>query len=312
MTGGLVVAVCTNRLHDLGARWKHNIALLRGGEFLVLLDATEDHRARELATRIRASGGEMLCHGERRGLSAARNSVLDARPDHHVLFIDDDVLLSPEAVASVRLASAEGAAVVGARLVPPDGMTSWPWFFTEGQMHLVGWHSPVGQVKTWGAFMAIDAAFAHRHGLRFDPRLGRTGRRLESGDDTSFVAAMKQAGAHEVVLPNPVVHDVDVTRLTLRYLVYRSYWQGRSERRRLQALAGLLKEWRRHRSGQRIAILAPLYAAAVAAGIAHEVLDPSARRSGAGNGVSEAKAGVRTKAVGRPPELGTASSEKSL
>jgi len=273
----LVVAVCTSRLADIEARWRHNIALLRNGEFLILLDAAEDDRSQRLSALVRERGGQMLCHGEQRGLSSARNSVLDARPDHHVLFIDDDVLLSPEAVAALRGALAGGAGVVGARLVPPDGEVSWPWFFTAGQMHLVGWHSPLGAVKTWGAFMAVDAAFARRQGLRFDARLGRTGRRLESGDDTSFVAAMKRAGAREMVLPTPVVHDVDMNRLTLSYLTYRSYWQGRSEVRRRQPLAGLRKEWVRHRSGKRSALLAPLYVSAVGAGIMHEMLRSSAR-----------------------------------
>jgi hypothetical protein len=269
----LVVAVCTSRLDQLAARWEANIAHLRAGEFFVLLDAPHTAHAQAIGDQIRARGGRMVCHGATRGLSAARNSVLDAHPDHRVLFIDDDIQLSRPVVDAVRAAFSSGAHVVGARLVPPTRPGRWPWFFTEGQMHLVGWHSPAGQIKTWGACMGINAAFAHRHGLRFDARLGRTGRRLESGDDTSFVAAMKAAGAREQLLPSVcVVHDVDPTRLTLRYLVRRAYWQGRSEVRRGQILAGLRKEWRRHSIPGRRGWLATGYLVASVVGIGHELL----------------------------------------
>lgn len=160
---GLVIAVCTVRLEDLRARWKHNIAQLAGDEFLVLFDHPESTEAIALADEIRECGGAVMFHGRRRGLSAARNSVLDARPDRRILFIDDDVLLDRAAVDTIRAAFGEGAHVVGARLVPPPGITNWPWYFTAGQMHLVGWHTPDNAVKTWGGCMGIDGNFAQLH-----------------------------------------------------------------------------------------------------------------------------------------------------
>jgi glycosyltransferase involved in cell wall biosynthesis len=244
----LVVAVCTARVEDLRARWEHNIEQRCGAEYLVVVDHPDNPEILALAERIRARGGTVLLHGATRGLSAARNTVLDHRPDHCVLFIDDDLILSREAVLAVRTAFADGAQVTGARLVPPGPVSDLPWYLTRGQMHLVGWHATEDSVKVWGAFMGIDARFAREHGLRFDHRLGRTGRRLESGDDTSFVTAMKRCGAKETLLPSiQVVHEVDARRLDLRYLLRRSYWQGRSEVRRRQPLTGVRKEWRRHR-----------------------------------------------------------------
>lgn len=47
--------------------------------------------------------------------------------------------------------------------------------------------------------MGLDGAFAARHGLTFASALGRTGRRLEPGGDTEFVARMKRSDAREVV-----------------------------------------------------------------------------------------------------------------
>lgn len=267
----LVIAVCCGRLPDLRQRWEHNIAQLEGEVFFVLLDCAWSAEADALAERIRSAGGIVHFHGKPRGLSAARNSVLDTWPDRNIVFLDDDAELNPKVVTAVRRAFDTGAHVVGARLVPPERLVRWSWRFTVGQMHLVGWHPPGEVPRTWGAFMGIDATFAHRNGLRFDARLGRTGRRLESGDDTSFVAAMKAAGAWETVLTTVnVVHDVSADRFTVRYLARRAYWQGRSEVRRGQPLAGLRKEWCRQTAAGAGRLVAPFYTIAFVAGLVHE------------------------------------------
>lgn len=267
----MVVAVCCGRLPDLARRWEHNIAQLAGDEFFVLLDGPRSAEADALAERIRARGGRVSFHGAVRGLAAARNSVLDEWPDARVLFVDDDVLLDAAALAAVRAAFADGAHVVGTRLVPPPSARWRSWYFGSGQMHLVAWHPPTSGVRTWGACMGIDVAFALRNGLRFDPLLGRTGHRLESGDDTSFTAAMRASGAREAVLDHVgVVHDVDATRFRLRYLLRRAYWQGRSEVRRGQAAAGLRKEWRRYTAPGARGALGPMYATAFLVGVLHE------------------------------------------
>ncbi|MGH3980839.1 MAG: glycosyltransferase [Pseudonocardiaceae bacterium] len=266
-----VITVCCGRLRDLRKRWEHNLAQLDGEVFFVLLDCERSPEADALADRIRSAGGLVQFHRERRGLSAARNSVLAAWPTSDIVFVDDDAELDREAIAAARVGFSGGAHVVGARLVPPDRSVRWSWRFTVGQMHLVGWHPPGETPRTWGAFMGIDARFAHRNGLRFDARLGRTGRRLESGDDTSFVAAMKAAGARETIIATAVVHDVNPDRFTVRYLARRSYWQGRSEVRRGQPVAGLRKEWNRQTAPGAGLLAAPLYTTAFIAGVAHEI-----------------------------------------
>jgi hypothetical protein len=61
----LVVAVCTNQLDDLEARWEHNIAQVKTGEFVVLLDMSESAESLDVTGRIRSRGGEVICHGAR-------------------------------------------------------------------------------------------------------------------------------------------------------------------------------------------------------------------------------------------------------
>lgn len=74
------------------------------------------------------------------------------------------------------------------------------------------------------------------------------------------------------VLAVPVMHDIDPSRLTLRYLVRRAYWQGRSEVRRGQMLAGLCKEWTRYVAAGSHYLPAAGYLLAIAAGMGHELL----------------------------------------
>lgn len=274
----LVVTICSNKVDQLQLRWRRNMAALKpelGDEFMVVVDGPDSPEIRRLEREITEAGGFVHVLGTTRGLSVGRNTALTARPGSFVLFVDDDVDLNPEALDEMRRAFADGAGVVGTRLVPPPARrTRLPWFLGIGQAHLLGWHSPKGEVKIWGACMGIDAAFAHRYGLTFDLRLGRTGRRLESGDDTSFVKAMKEAGAREVILKgHSVVHDVHAERYRMRYLVRRAYWQGRSEARRGQAVSGLRKEWKRHRSSGDSPVqvmLAVLYGGSTLAGILRE------------------------------------------
>lgn len=271
----LVVAVCAYQPGNVAKHYRHNLAQLAGDEYLVLLDRPADEENEELAREVRAAGGNMRVLGANRGLSASRNTVLAERPHHRVLFVDDDVRLNAAAVNAVRAAFRAGAQVTGSRLTAPPELGRLPWFLTSGQFHLVGWHRPRGEIRIWGACMGVDSAFATAHGLDFDLALSRTGGDLRSGEDTSFIRLMKEAGAREQLLPEvAVVHDVDPRRLSVRYLLRRAYWQGRSEVRRASTVAGLRKEFHRYRSAPespaRALLLLPMYMGAAGWGAVRE------------------------------------------
>jgi hypothetical protein len=270
----MVVAICAFRVENVRKHLQHNIDQLSGGEYFVQLDRPTTPEAEEVANQVRDAGGTMRIIGATNGLSASRNAVLERWPRHHVLFVDDDVQLDAKAVTAVRESLRAGAHVAGARLKRPSW--SLPWYVTSGQFHLIGWHRDEGDIKIWGACMGVDTAFAKAHDLDFDLALSRTGGNLQSGEDTSFIKMMKEAGGREELLPHySVTHDVDPSRLTPRYLMRRAYWQGRCEAGRSQAVAGLRKEWNRHRIApeSRVAgLLACFYGAATVAGVAHELL----------------------------------------
>ncbi|MGV9776737.1 hypothetical protein [Streptosporangium sp. NPDC003464] len=270
----MVVAICAFRVENVRKNLRHNLAQLSGDEYFVLLDKPTSAEAEQVADEVRAAGGTMHILGATGGISASRNRVFARWPGHHVLFVDDDVRLDAAAVTAIRESLRGGAHMAGVRLRRP----AWPlpWYLTSGQFHLVGWHRDRGEIKIWGACMAVDTAFAHAHGLRFDLALSRTGGNLQSGEDTTFISLMREAGGRERLLPDcSVVHDVDQNRLRLSYLLRRAYWQGRTEAGRNQVRAGFRKEWDRHRTAPESPFVWPLaclYGAVTAAGIAHELL----------------------------------------
>lgn len=290
----MVVAICAFRVENIRKHLRHNLAQLTGDEYFVLLDRPASPEAELVAEEVRAAGGIMHLLGATNGLSASRNTVLAHRPAHHVLFVDDDVRLDAAAVNSVRAALRGGAHMAGVRLCRPARPARLPWYLTSGQYHLVAWHRPEGPIKIWGACMGLDSAFAHTNGLQFDAALSRTGRNLLSGEDTTFIAQMRQAGGRECLLADrSVVHDIDLNRLRLRYLLRRAYWQGRSEASRGQARAGLRKEWGRHRTAPESPVvwaLACLYGTVTAAGVGHELLLRALGRRMAAPGPSPAEA----------------------
>lgn len=74
-----------------------------GVEILLLDDASTDGSA-ALMTRLAGLDGRIRClsHARNRGLSAARNTLLDASLGHYLWFLDSDDLLAPGTLAGLR------------------------------------------------------------------------------------------------------------------------------------------------------------------------------------------------------------------
>ena len=282
-TPALTFAVCTNRIGYVRARWRNNLlALGPADRLLIVIDLPHDPQVAELVAELDQSAVQVIVIGRNRGLSYCRNIAMDHVVPAPTVFLDDDVRIMSAAVERIRDSFYRGADVVGVRLSPPRYLYPLPWYMTEGQLHLLGVHSDLAPAKTWGACMGIHTGFAAAHGLRFLAGLGRRGGGLQSGDDTNFVAAMKAHGAVEHVVDEPgVLHEVSIDRRTVRYLLRRAFWQGRSEVRRAQAAAGLSKEWTRYRtfsSARRTVPVACIYLAAVLAGVIIELSFLAVRR----------------------------------
>ncbi|MEU3567030.1 glycosyltransferase [Kitasatospora sp. NPDC036755] len=283
MSVPLTLAMCSNRPSQLGDA-VHRLRDLLGAEdhLLVVVDTAVDTAT---AVSLPQSSARLtaLFNGTTAGLSYSRNRVLKEAPTRHIVFVDDDIVPTLDAIESLRAVLANGTHVAGTRITADLQGRRPPWWLTPGQLHYLGSHHPGRPASIWGGCFALDRDHTRLLGVDFDDRLGRIGTSLASAEDTTFVRQLIALGATATVLDNTEVHHlIPAHRLRPGYLVRRAYWQGRSEVRRRTATSGLRKEWNRNRSsgpGGRPAALALLYSAAVLTGIAHELLDRAWGRS---------------------------------
>jgi glycosyltransferase involved in cell wall biosynthesis len=280
----LSVAICTNRPWNIRHMLSAAASLSPGDELLVVLDVA-DADCGDVADELGRREARVLRNGSNRGLSYSRNRALAECAHRILVYLDDDIAIGPETLDAIGRAAAAGAGIIGVLLVPVFP-TACPWWLTGGQYHYLGVHHGIHGARTWGACMAIDAVLARQHGLNFRQELGRRGRALQSGDDTSFLAELRALGATERFLTDVhAIHHVSPDRQQLSYLIRRAWWQGRSEHRRHCLVSAIGKEWRRnsgpgpasarwsHRTG-----LAIGYLSAVVAGGCYEAASRMWRR----------------------------------
>lgn len=160
-----------------------------------------------------------------RNIAHARNACIDAARGPLLAFIDDDEWVAPEWLARLLAAREEfGAQCVFGPVFPqyPEGTPGW---LVRANPLYVDWGKRGRRVETGRSGNAlIDLEFVHRHGLRFDPALGRSG-----GEDTQFFAALHAKGGRLVATDDaPVFEHVPAERLDPAYLRGRSLRSGQS------------------------------------------------------------------------------------
>jgi len=243
----VTLVVCSNRTSNVRKHWKTNLESLENFDrFLIIMDTKETTEVRELRNDLDAWGIRVVVNDENLGLSYSRNLALKTCRTNYLVFIDDDVTISKETVRSIKQEFRAGSDIVGVRICRASEQLM-PWYISEGQLHYLAIHNPKAKVfNTWGACMGLRLPFVRSFGLEFREELGRRGKGLQSGDDTTFLKEMKVRGAREGFLKHAsVIHHIDEQRLSLSYMVRRAYWQGRSELRRGNVRKGLIKEWLR-------------------------------------------------------------------
>ena len=273
----ITLCVCSarpDRVTTNLAGWR--AALRADDELLVVLDGSSP-----AGWAGWGAGARVVYTGRERGLSAARMVGLDAAGSAWVVFVDDDALVSAATLEAIRDAFTAGAHAVGVRLVPHFVGRSRPRYLTDGLLHYVGVHSARTVGSVWGACFGVERGFVQAHGLAFRRDLGRRGRQLQSGDDTSFVARVRECGGTVAFLADSTAtHQIAAEKCHLTYLIRRAWWQGRSEARRTNLRHGLAKELRRFSDGGprpvRLVVLL-VFGIVVAAGAAYELTARSLR-----------------------------------
>jgi glycosyltransferase involved in cell wall biosynthesis len=273
----LSIAVCSNRPQNLAGVSLLLDSTAEDDEILLVVDLEPGPEMAEQLTDLAARGVRVSINGCNRGLAYSRNRALAQCRHQYLVYVDDDAVVPPETIEAIRDTVGDGAGIVGVWLAPRF-QSRLPWWLTGGQYHYLGVHHTVELATTWGACMALDARLARQAGLQFRTELGRHGKALLSGEDTTFLAELRRAGAIERFLTGSAAsHYVSADRTRLAYLLRRAWWQGRSEMRRSAARTSLSKEWRRavatgpaSTAPARRYLLAVLYVAAVASGIVVE------------------------------------------
>jgi succinoglycan biosynthesis protein ExoM len=172
-----------------------------------------------------------------RGSAHARNRGSAEVQADLIVFLDDDVTPAPSWLRELLAPILAGRCDAADGTVILDPAVSRPrWFDEQGIGGYLAAHAPAAGEGKVGkddflitATLAVDRALMQRSG-GFDPQLGpRDGVQLVN-DDVLLTDRLAAAGGRLRHAPAAVVvHELPASRLTPRYLLRRSYTQGRSD-----------------------------------------------------------------------------------
>jgi glycosyltransferase involved in cell wall biosynthesis len=205
----------------------HEVLVVDNGSDDGTLTLAETFRHRLSTLRVIEEPMLGLSHARNRGVAEARGEL--------VAFLDDDAVAQPgwlEAVLDAFRTHPQAVALGGRvdllwpgrrrpRWLPPgaDAVYAGTDFGTNAR-RLAFPEMPVG------ANMAFRKAQLARLG-GFDPRLGRRGTRLVSGEEQALFAQMAEEGLDVWYEPHArVEHHVIPNRVNRRWFVRRAYYQG--------------------------------------------------------------------------------------
>jgi len=170
----------------------------------------------------------------RQGLSHARNAAIAYARAPVLAYVDDDVLFHPHWLLALleRFAADPDLMCLGGRVVPvfEGGQPSWltPYLASAyGELDAGSEPRPLRYPEhPYGLNMAFRREVLDALG-GFDPRLGRSGARLLSGEETELFARAHRAGLKTGYTPDAVVfHRIPRSRATRSWALRRYYWAG--------------------------------------------------------------------------------------
>jgi glycosyltransferase involved in cell wall biosynthesis len=242
MTQPLVtVAICTWNRHALLRRTLESLALMTVPADLTWELLVCDNMSTDATPAVLDDFAGRLplrrCVATPRGLSHARNAVVESAYGRYLVWTDDDVCVTPGWLAAYAAAFRRwpDAAVFGGPVLPSFEGTPPAWLAASiGQLgdafairDFGPEPFPLEQRRLpFGANMAVRIEEQRR--FRYHPRLGRRGRQMRSGEETAVLAAIIAEGATGWWVPETALHHmIPRSRQTTAYL--RAYYQGKGE-----------------------------------------------------------------------------------
>lgn len=191
-----------------------------------VVEATADG---SLPVRYLAEPRPGAVHARNRGIAAARGSL--------IVFLDDDVVPQPGWLATLVGPILAGECdVIGGRVVL-DPSVPRPFWLNEDALggYLARYDrgdDPVELTDPADYVITANAAFradALRAAGGFDAALGPVGAVPLANEELALCRRLHTAGARMRYVPATVVHDLPRSRLRVRYLLRRTFAQGRSD-----------------------------------------------------------------------------------
>jgi glycosyltransferase involved in cell wall biosynthesis len=235
------VVVCTHSLDRYGPFSECVESILAQEyeplEIVIVVDGNK-----EVFERIQSDFGckeNVVVHNndENRGISFSRTKGAELASGEIVAFIDDDAIAEPDWVGRlIEVYNESGAIAVGGD-IKPDWQTEKPDFFPEEFYWLVGCVEPGfaedgEEVRnTYGSNISYRRdEFLNVGG--YDPSTGRKGdKHLQAHEAPVGIRFLEEYGQGMVFIKDAIVHHkLFDYRGELRWLLFRSFWQGYSKR----------------------------------------------------------------------------------
>ena len=238
MPPSVSVVICTYtpaRWNELRAAVESVTAQTVGPtETIVVVDHHDELRERAAAE---LAADRVIANADRRGLSGARNTGIEAASGDVVAFLDDDAVAEPDWLSELTAPySSDRVIGVGGLVVPKWAATRPAWFPDEfGWVvgcsyrglpeELIAVRNPIGANMSFRRQPLLDAG-------GFSTTVGRVGTRPLGCEETeaSIRLCARNPGAQILHQPSAVVHHlVPAERTTWRYFRNRCWSEGLSK-----------------------------------------------------------------------------------